>query len=127
MAFSSWLASPTLWIQPSKLIHYRLNSLAQEIVQDDIALIEEKQDIQNCSSLTHNELLDACFIRSLPCGLDQSVDAMRQSLSGHLKMMKQVLDDVGPLGLQCTQGSLFVLHLHAIRYEYEGRSKNLKR
>ncbi len=120
IAFSSWLASPTLWIQPSILIRYRLSSLAQEIIQDDIVLIEEKQDLQNCNSLTPNELLDACFIRSLPCGLDQDVDDMRQSLSGHLKMMKQVLDEVGPSGLQCSQGSQFVLHLHAIRYEYQG-------
>ena len=97
---SSWLASPTLFLQPLPLIRYRLNIVIQDISQDDINLIREKQHEQNCSSLTSDEVFDACSLRSLPC--DRSCDnsqtsdsIMRQNLTEHLRLMNQVMNHVG--------------------------------
>ena len=119
IAFSSWLASPILWVQPSKLIKRKLDALAKDIIEDDIMLIHEKHHLNSCSLLTSSEVLDACSKRSLPCAIDQSVDAMRESLTSHLLIMEKILDKVGHAGLQSKEAEHFVLYLPTIQHELE--------
>ena len=119
LADSTWLSSPMLSIQPSNVIQYKLSKLAREIIADDSFLIEEKHHLEHCLSITPDEVLDACHLRSLPCSIDQSVDDMRQSLTGHLIIMEQILKEkpfwstnMGNIAIQ-----QFVLHLPMIRHE----------
>ncbi len=127
---------------PAAYLHMRLNTLAEDIIVDDAALIEEGQLENGCKDMTDDEILDACWVRGLPVGrfarartsdryraicdekLSQGdMDAMREIFSNHLKMVKLVMsyDDRAP-GL-LPRGELvrdpalrlLVLHLPAIR------------
>lgn len=116
LAFSSWLASPMLWVQPSMLIQRKLDTLAKDIIKDDIMMIQEKHHLNNCGSLTSTEVLDACSMRSLPCAIDQSVDVMRESLTRHLLIIEKILDKVGHAGLESKEAVQFVLYLPTMQY-----------
>jgi hypothetical protein len=122
IALSSSLTSPTLSLQPSVLIQRRLTTLAQNIIQDDINLIREGYHFmgrESCNkSLSLHEVIETCAVRGLPCGLDQDADDMRESLTGHLIMMKQVIDEVGIEGLHSVEAEQFILHLSVIRQNF---------
>ena len=84
---------------PIRYLQYKLVTLAEDIIADDVALIEEGQiDIQ-CSGMREDEVLDACWLRGLPVGRfvhgveerhskDDELHIMRKELTNHLQMMK---------------------------------------
>ena len=115
IAFSSPLSSPLLWLQPTSFIKRRLCAIAQDIIQDDIMLIAESQHLEQCQSMKAKELVNACSIRNLPCGIDQSIEDLRESMTGYLIMIKQILNEVGESGLKSKEGEQFVLYLNIIR------------
>ena len=116
MTYASWLASPTLFLQPVILIRYRLATLIKDIIQDDINLIREGHHLRKCRSLTSYEVLDACSLRNLPCNLNQTTDSMRGFLTEHLMNMEQVLLHVGEDQFKRSPSTAyFILYLPIIR------------
>ena len=113
---AQYTASPMLWVQPSMLIQRKLDTLAKDIIKDDIMMIQEKHHLNNCGSLTCTEVLDACSMRSLPCAIDQSLDVMRESLTRHLLIIEKILDKVGHAGLESKEAVQFVLYLPTMQY-----------
>jgi len=94
---------------PSRYLQYKLKVLAEDIIMDDAALIEEGQIDSKCSGMTEEEVLDACWMRGLPVGrfvhcsgskLDSGVEEdevhlMRSILTNHLQMMQYAHSSVG--------------------------------
>jgi len=127
---------------PAAYLHMRLNTLAEDIIVDDAALLEEGQLENGCNDMTDDEILDACWVRGLPIGrftrarkIDRNRDVgdgnlsqaeigvMREIFSNHLKMAKLVMSDddnapdLRPRGdlVRDPALRLLVLHLPAIR------------
>jgi len=129
---------------PSAYLQNKLTTLASDIIMDDAALIEEGQLDSECSGMTEEEVLDACWLRGLPLasfvrnnksgdhgdyGKEDEVHTMRQVLKHHLQMMEAVMMD--PLICNSTTSKtvlrskgilvrdttlqLLILHLPAIR------------
>ena len=124
---------------PNSYLVSKLITLAEDIIIDDVALIEEGQLDSGCIEMTEEEVLDAVWLRGLPVGgfasLDNSstssstngsredeVHQMRKILTSHLLMMKHVMDKrlKGELVRDSTL-QLLVLHLPAIRYTIKRR------
>ena len=94
---------------PSRYLQYKLTNLAEDMIMDDAALIEEGQIDIECSGMTEEEVLDACWMRGLPvgrfancsgskldsCGEDEVVQMMRSILTNHLQMMQYAQRSVG--------------------------------
>lgn len=117
---------------PSIYLRQKLQTLAEDIIMDDAALIEEGQLDSQCGNMTEEEVLDACWLRGLPIGrfatmhsgADASVhiretteiEEMRKTLSNQLQMMNAVMRrrEKGEL-VRDTTLQLLVLHLPAIR------------
>eukprot|EP00580_Thalassiosira_gravida_P013723 CAMPEP_0201681010 /NCGR_PEP_ID=MMETSP0494-20130426/50892_1 /ASSEMBLY_ACC=CAM_ASM_000839 /TAXON_ID=420259 /ORGANISM="Thalassiosira gravida, Strain GMp14c1" /LENGTH=516 /DNA_ID=CAMNT_0048164741 /DNA_START=401 /DNA_END=1952 /DNA_ORIENTATION=+ len=131
LALSNNLASPIylpstiapLFLQtfvPNVYLQRKLTTLAENIVMDDAALIEEGQLECHCCRMTEEEVLDACWLRGLPLGRfvtvggtttaaddrgggggtggnrgngvdDSQITIMRNVLTNHLQMMKAVM------------------------------------
>mmetsp|Transcript_9451 Transcript_9451/g.20452 ORF Transcript_9451/g.20452 Transcript_9451/m.20452 type:complete len:573 (-) Transcript_9451:198-1916(-) len=123
LALSNNLASPIylpstiapLFLQTfvSKMyLRRKLITLAEDILMDDAALIEEGQLECHCHRMTEEEVLDACWLRGLPLGRfvkvggiiaadrggggvngvdDSQVAMMRNALTNHLQMMKTIM------------------------------------
>jgi len=118
LALSNNLASPMLlpsnlaptFLQtciPSTYLQLKLRTLAEDIIMDDSALIEEGQLDGECSGMTEEEILDACWLRGLPVGSfaqmkgigvhgsahgrEGEVHVMRRVLTNHLQMMEAIM------------------------------------
>jgi hypothetical protein len=117
------LPSPMVSILPSVWIRMQFKSLVNDIVQDDMVLLKEKQHINQCSFLTNKEVLEACLLRGLPCGLDVNFEEMRACLANHLVMMKQILESHGRKGIESDKAALFILQFPAIRYAMKEYNK----
>ena len=156
LALSNNLASPILlpstiapyFLQaclPMPYLQHKLTTLSESIIMDDAALIEESQLYHECSGMTDQEVLEACWLRGLPVGrfvknaiaagganVGSEVSIMRKILTNHLQMMQTImaydvsstistgnesvsLRSKGDLVRDCTL-QLLVLHLPAIRY-----------
>ena len=124
---------------PNIYLQSKLVTLAEDIIIDDAALIEEGQLDNACIEMTEEEILDACWLRGLPVGGFASLDKrststtssgsredevhqMRKILTNHLLMMNHVMDKrlKGELVRDSTL-QLLVLHLPAIRYTIKRR------
>jgi hypothetical protein len=106
---SPWVAEfqPTTWLQS------QVDRIARVICKDDAMLIEEGHHLNECSSLTDTELLDACSMRGLPV-LRPAADR-RRCLTNHLTMVAAVRED--PLAKPDTDGfRLFTVHLTPLRH-----------
>jgi hypothetical protein len=102
---------------PIRYLKYKLVTLAEDIIADDAALIEEGQiDIQ-CSGMREDEVLDACWLRGLPVGRfvhgvqernseGEEVHMMRKELTNHLQMMKYAHMMVGNDTSMCSRSEL---------------------
>lgn len=102
---------------PIRYLQYKLVTLAEDIIADDAALIEEGQiDIQ-CSGMREDEVLDACWLRGLPVGRfvggveernskDDELHIMRKELTNHLQMMKYAHMMVGNDTSMCSRSEL---------------------
>jgi hypothetical protein len=102
---------------PIRYLKYKLVTLAEDIIADDAALIEEGQiDIQ-CSGMREDEVLDACWLRGLPVGRfvhgaqernseGDEVHMMRKELTNHLQMMKYAHMMVGNDTSMCSRSEL---------------------
>jgi len=124
---------------PNTYLQSKLITLAEDIIIDDVALIEEGQLDNACIEMTEEEVLDACWLRGLPVGGFASLDSssissstngsredevyqMRKILTNHLLMMKHVMDK--RLKRELVRDStlqLLVVHLTAIRYTMRRR------
>ena len=89
---------------PSRYLQSKLTTLAEDIIIDDSALIEEGEIGIKCSGLTEEEVLDACWMRGLPLGRftnssysgrEEEVQMMRIMLTNHLQMMQYAHKAVG--------------------------------
>ncbi|KAL3805466.1 hypothetical protein ACHAW5_007138 [Stephanodiscus triporus] len=84
----------------------RLTNLAEDVILDDAALIEEGMSRDGCAGMTDEEVFDACWIRGLPLGpfaatnggvdsgggsVDGEARATRRVLTNHLRMMEAVM------------------------------------
>lgn len=95
-------------IVPSVYLKRKLIALAEDIILDDIALIEEDQISTDCMGLMDEEVLEACWIRGLPVGrfvtvnnnvsgsacrsgTEDEVQIMRRVLKNHLQMMEAIM------------------------------------
>ena len=85
---------------PSVYLKRRLIALAEDIILDDIALIEEGHLRSECIGLTNDEVLEACWIRGLPVGrfvgtmsnhISYGRECHRDGNEGELQMMRRVL------------------------------------
>lgn len=93
---------------PSVYLKRKLIALAEDIILDDIALIEEDQISTDCMGLMDEEVLEACWIRGLPVGRfvtvnnnisgsqchsgkEDEVQIMRRVLKHHLQMMEAIM------------------------------------
>lgn len=116
---------------PSIYLKRRLIALAQDIILDDIALIQEGTISSECMGLTDEEVLEACWIRGLPMGKEGEVHMLRRLLKHHLQMMESIMACSiggsargGTSPTLCSKGELardrililLVLHLASIRY-----------
>jgi hypothetical protein len=113
---------------PNAYLRKRLLSIAQDIVQDDILLIQEGQHFNKCDSLTDEEVLDACLLRGLPIN---TLTQMRTQLTHHLIMVQPLLQklvqetsDTDSTTRTCQQFEeyknaiqILILFLPAIRYD----------
>ncbi|KAL7543411.1 hypothetical protein ACHAWF_007381 [Thalassiosira exigua] len=96
---------------PLAYLRHKLKTLAEDVIMDDAALIEEGQLENACGGMTEEEVLDACWLRGLPPGRFATADgrtagpggeaggeegrrgelrAMREELTHHLQMMRAV-------------------------------------
>eukprot|EP00985_Skeletonema_marinoi_P006974 scaffold3046_cov102-Skeletonema_marinoi.AAC.2 len=92
---------------PSRYLQSKLTTLAEDIIMDDAALIEERQLDIKCGGMTEEEILDACWMRGLPVGRfatrtiskvdegGENVQTMRSILTNHLQMMQYAHRSVG--------------------------------
>ena len=143
LALSNNLAAPILlpfnlaplFLQtclPSLYLQQKLTTLAEDIIMDDSALIEEGQLESKCIGMTEEEILDACWLRGLPVGRfvtmnnnvqcsthgrEGEVEMMRTALTHHLQMIEDITKH-SPLReiVRDSTLHLLVLHLPAIRY-----------
>lgn len=122
---------------PSIYLKRRLITLAEDIILDDIALIEEGTISSECMGLTDEEVLEACWIRGLPMGKEGEVHMLRRLLKHHLQMMEPIMACSigssargGTSPTLCSKGELvrdrililLVLHLATIRYSMRKES-----
>lgn len=102
---------------PIRYLQYKLVTLAEDIIADDAALIEEGQIDTQCSGMREDEVLDACWLRGLPVGRfvggvqernskDDEVYMMRKELTNHLQMMKYAHTMVGNDTSMCSRSEL---------------------
>jgi len=127
---------------PCRYLQYKLKILAEDMIMDDAALIEEGQIDIKCTGMTEEEVLDACWMRGLPVGRfatctgdsgteEDEVKMMRVSLTNHLQMMKYAHSSLGNDEAMHSRGALvrdktlqlLILHLPAIRHELMMRQK----
>ena len=93
---------------PSIYLNSKLTTLAEDIVMDDAALIEEGHIDIKCSGMSEEEVLDACWMRGLPVGKfanrsgskldstrEEEVQMMRIILTNHLEMISFAFSAVG--------------------------------
>jgi hypothetical protein len=106
---SPWVAewSPSIWLKS------QIDRISKIVCHDDALLLEERHDMNNCQSLTDNEVMDACLMRGLPV-TNHSAEERRECLTNHLKIVVSVKRRIdGPI----TEGfRLFTLHLAPLRY-----------
>ena len=88
---------------PSAYLRRRLTSLAEDVIMDDAALIEEgHRDGCVVVGMTDEEVFDACWLRGLPlgrfaaiggvgCDGEEEAFAARRVLANHLRMMEAVI------------------------------------
>lgn len=91
---------------PSINLQRKLTTLAEDIIMDDAAMIEEGQLEAECGGMTEEEILDACWLRGLPLGRFVKANTadrgsclgggneallMRKVLANHLQMVKIVM------------------------------------
>ena len=85
---------------PRTFLETKLITVAEEIIIDDLALVEEGQIEACCSDLSNDEVLDACSIRGLPVGRfvrdvtgseSSEIQFMRASLTNHLRMVRVMM------------------------------------
>lgn len=92
-------------------------TLAEDIIADDAALIEEGQINIQCCEMREDEVLDACWLRGLPVGRfvhgvqernskDDELHIMRKELTNHLQMMKYAHMMVGNDTSMCSRSEL---------------------
>jgi hypothetical protein len=113
-SISPWVADfqPTAWLQS------QVDRIARVICKDDAMLIEEGHHLNECSTLTDTELLDACSMRGLPI---HTADR-RRHLTNHLTMVAAVRED--PLAKTDTDGfRLFTVHLTPLRHSLKRHTK----
>jgi hypothetical protein len=108
--WSQWMVELT----PSFLLHRQVDRIGKIVTHDDALLLEEGHDLNGCTSLTDQEVTDACLLRALPVQNDHSPSMRRECLTNHLKMVANVKRHMhGPI----TDGfRLFTLHLAPLRY-----------
>ncbi len=88
---------------PSRYLNSKLTTLAEDIIFDDAALIEEGHIDVQCSGMSEEEVLDACWMRGLPVGefasrsgsREEELQLMRIILTNHLQMMQFAHGTVG--------------------------------
>mmetsp|Transcript_6265 Transcript_6265/g.11983 ORF Transcript_6265/g.11983 Transcript_6265/m.11983 type:complete len:389 (+) Transcript_6265:202-1368(+) len=95
---------------PSSLTAAQVDKIAESIVEDDELLILEGHECNGCASLTAEEVIDACLVRGLPSEMALSMGEMRQCLTNHLRMTRQI-----PPEADKAQVRSFLMHLPAIR------------
>ena len=105
---------------PTFYVRSKLETLAEDILMDDAALIEEMRGDGLCGGMADDEVLDACWLRGLPVGRfvnvggsvrpgihqrEDEIREMRIALSNHLSMMKVLMTEYRPLSADDTQSS----------------------
>ena len=95
---------------PSSLTAAQVDRIAESIVKDDELLILEGHESNGCSSLTAEEVIDACLVRGLPSEMALSMGEMRQCLTNHLRMTRQIPPEADKAKVRS-----FLMHLPAIR------------
>lgn len=105
---------------PTVYVRSKLGTLAEDILMDDAALIEEMGGDALCGGMTDDEVLDACWLRGLPVGRfvnvggsvrsgihrrEEEMQEMRIALSNHLGMMKVLMPECRPLPADGIQSS----------------------
>ncbi len=142
-------------VVPSVYLKRKLIALAEDIILDDIALIEEDQISTDCMGLMDEEVLEACWIRGLPVGRFVTVNnyisgsecqsgkqdevqiIMRRVLKHHLQMMDAIMScrsDSGSLGdtSLCSRSelvrdsTLLLLVLHLPAIRYGMREESMR-
>jgi hypothetical protein len=114
----------------SYILRFRIRRIAKTVVQDDaLLMMEQKNTLNNATTLTDEEVKDACLMRGLPIS-GIGMEEMRECLSNHLKMVAQVKETLlqdrhraqeqGILEDEIDEGfGLFTLHLPILRDYYK--------
>ena len=110
---------------PTALLRSQLRKILFTMVEEDAQLIVEGHERAQCTSLTDQEVLDACLMRNLPIVLDDEIErgpevvqyhSMRLNLTDHLQCMasvyKHVLDTMRRQ--QGLAGELDQLEVHSL-------------
>eukprot|EP00970_Alexandrium_tamarense_P009463 scaffold1886_cov298-Alexandrium_tamarense.AAC.7 len=122
---------------PRRYLQSMLTTMAEDILMDDVALLEEEQLNARCRNMTDDEVLQACWLRGLPVGRfvngvglagnygdDCKSNELRELLTHHLQMMQLVMMHCSS-SLILVKGKLIrdialqmmVLHLQPLRYQ----------
>lgn len=110
----------------------RLTNLAEDVILDDAAVIEEGMSRDGCAGMTDEEVFDACWIRGLPLGpfattnggVDSGGACNEEGLSARCGPSMVVAKDEDMSGSLRSRGELvrdatlqlLILHLHPIQY-----------
>ena len=104
------LSALPFWLVPDAHVRNKLETLAEDVLMDDAALIEEMIGFDGpCEGMADDEVLDACWLRGLPVGRfanaggsagpgirrreEDEVREMRVALSNHLGMMEVLMTE----------------------------------
>ena len=116
--FPPILADPIRSILPSAWLRADILQHSDELCRDDDLLIQEGYDIMACNIMTNDEVVEACWLRGLPIGIISTTGignytAMREQLTMHLIMMKELRNKIGTNRQHLP---LLTLHVTALRY-----------
>lgn len=116
--FQQWPETMSQWmvsLAPTRFLWRQVERVSQIVCHDDALLLEEGHDLNQCASLTDQEVADACLMRALPVSLQHTADQRREMLTNHLTMIANVKRSMhGPFDE--TDGfRLLTLHLHPLR------------
>jgi len=109
LARSHGITSSDIYLQfvPNAFLRKRLLSIAHDILDDDILLIQANEHFNECHSLTDEEVLDACLLRGL--SIDTILN-MRTDLSHHLRIVHYLLIELIQIKSATTNDHISVAH-----------------
>lgn len=111
-----WMSTRLIRLAPTIFLYRQVERISGIVCHDDALLLEEGHDLNNCETLTDQEVADACLLRGLPVSLRDSARQRRDFLTNHLRMIANVKRHMhGPFDE--TDGfRLLTLHLNPLRY-----------